>query len=53
MTTIKKIVSSILAVLFMTGLLASAPVTAADNSCARVHDIESLSAEEFHKLYES
>ena len=53
MTTIKKIVSAFLAALFMTGLLASAPVTAAENSCVKVNHIESLSDEEFHKLYES
>lgn len=52
MTTIKKVVSSFLAALFMTGLLASAPVSAADSVCVKVNHIESLSDEEFHELYE-
>ena len=52
MTTIKKVVSTFLAALFMTGLLASAPVSAADSVCVKVNDIESLSDEEFHELYE-
>ena len=53
MTTIKKVVSTFLAALFMTGLLASAPVTAAEKGCVGVNNIESLSDEEFHELYES
>lgn len=53
MTSIKKIVSTFLAALFMTGLLASAPVSAAEKGCATVNDIESLSAEEHFMLYES
>jgi hypothetical protein len=52
MTTINKIVSAFLAALFMTGLLASAPASAADKGCVSVNDIESLSDEEFHELYE-
>jgi hypothetical protein len=51
--TINKIVSAFLAALFMTGLLVSAPVSAAESNCATVNHIESLSDEEFHKLYES
>ena len=53
MTSIKKIVSAFLAALFMTGLLASAPVGAAEKSCVSVDAIESLSEEEHFMLYES
>ena len=52
MTTIKNIVSAFLAALFMTGLLASAPVNAAESACVKVNHIDTLSAEEFHELYE-
>lgn len=50
MTSTKKIVSAFLAALFMTGLLASAPVSAA---CVTTDSIEKLSAEEYFHLYES
>jgi quinol monooxygenase YgiN len=53
MTSIKKIVSAFLATLFMTGLLASAPVSAAEKGCVGVDAIESLSEEEHFMLYES
>jgi len=53
MTSIKKIVSTFLAALFMTGLLASAPVTAAEKGCAGVNHIETLSDDEYFSLYES
>jgi quinol monooxygenase YgiN len=53
MTSIKKIVSAFLAALFMTGLLASAPVSAAEKGCVGVDAIESLSEEEHFMLYES
>ncbi len=53
MTSIKKIISTFLAALFMTGLLASAPVSAAEKGCVGVGAIESLSEEERFMLYES
>jgi quinol monooxygenase YgiN len=53
MTSIKKIVSAFLAALFMTGLLASAPVSAAEKGCVGVDAIETLSEEEHFMLYES
>lgn len=53
MTAIKKIVSAFLAALFMTGLLASAPVSAAEKGCVGTNSIESLSEEEHFHLYES
>ena len=53
MTSIKKFVSAFLAALFMTGLLASAPVSAAEKGCVGVDAIESLSEEEHFMLYES
>jgi len=53
MTSIKKIVSTFLAALFMTGLLASAPVSAAEKGCVGVDAIETLSEEEQFMLYES
>jgi hypothetical protein len=53
MTSIKKIVSAFLAALFMTGLLVSAPVSAAEKDCVGVNDIDSLSEEEHFMLYES
>ena len=53
MSAIKKIVSAFLAALFMTGLLASAPVSAAEKGCVGVDAIESLSEEEHFMLYES
>ena len=53
MTSIKKFVSAFLATLFMTGLLASAPVSAAEKSCVGVDAIETLSEEERFMLYES
>lgn len=53
MTSTKKIVSAFLAALFMTGLLASAPVSAAEKGCVTTDSIEELSAEEYFHLYES
>jgi hypothetical protein len=53
MTSIKKIVSAFLAVLFMTGLLASAPVSAAESVCVKTDSIENLSEEEHFWRYES
>ena len=53
MTSIKKIVSAFLAALFMTGLLASAPVSAAEKDCVGVDAIDTLSEEEHFMLYES
>lgn len=53
MTSTKKIVSAFLAALFMTGLLASAPVSAAEKGCVSTNSIEELSAEEYFHLYES
>ncbi len=53
MTSIKKIVSAFLAALFMTGLLASAPVSAAEKGCVGVDAIDTLSEEEHFMLYES
>ena len=53
MTSIKKIVSAFLAALFMTGLLASAPVSAAGKGCVGVDAIDTLSEEEHFMLYES
>jgi len=53
MTTTKKIISAFLAALFMTGLLASAPVSAAEKGCVGVDAIETLSEEEHFMLYES
>lgn len=53
MTSTKKFVSVFLAALFMTGLLATAPVNAAEKGCVGVNHIDSLSDEEFHTLYES
>ena len=53
MTSIKKIVSAFLAALFMTGLLASAPASAAEKGCVGVDAIDTLSEEEHFMLYES
>ncbi len=53
MTSTRKIVSAFLAALFMTGLLASAPVSAAEKGCVTTDSIEELSAEEYFHLYES
>ena len=53
MTSTRKIVSAFLAALFMTGLLASAPVSAAEKGCVSTDSIEELSAEEYFHLYES
>ena len=53
MTSTRKIVSAFLAALFMTGLLASAPVSAAEKGCVSTNSIEELSAEEYFHLYES
>lgn len=53
MTTIKKIVSAFLAVLFITGVLAVTPATAAESSCVKTNDIENMSEEEYFWLYES
>ncbi|MEX1347301.1 MAG: hypothetical protein AB1Z31_06170 [Desulfobacterales bacterium] len=53
MTSTKKIVSAFLAALFMTGLLASAPVSAVEKGCVSTNSIEELSAEEYFHLYES
>ena len=53
MSTIKKMISAFLAALFMTGLLLSAPVSAAEEACVKVDAIESLSEEEHFMLYES
>ena len=53
MSAIKKIVSAFLAALFMTGLLASAPVSAAESNCVKSDSIENLSEEEYFHLYES
>ena len=53
MTTIKKIVSTFLAALFMTGLLASAAVNAAERHCVKSDSIENLSEEEYFWRYES
>ena len=53
MTSIKNIVSTFLAALFMTGLLATAPVSAAEKGCVGVDAIDTLSEEEHFMLYES
>ena len=53
MITIKKIVSGVLATLFMTGVLAFTPATAAENVCVKTDNIENLSEEEHFWLYES
>ena len=53
MTSTRKIISAFLAALFMTGLLASAPVSAAEKGCVTTDSIEELSAEEYFHLYES
>jgi len=53
MTITKKFVSAFLAALFMTGLLASAPVSAAEKGCVGVDAIDTLSEEEHFMLYES
>ena len=53
MTSTRNIVSAFLAALFMTGLLASAPVSAAEKGCVSTDSIEELSAEEYFHLYES
>ena len=53
MTSTKKIVSAFLAALFMTGLLASAPASAAEKGCVGTDSIENLSEEEYFHLYES
>jgi hypothetical protein len=53
MTSIKKIVSGFLAALFMTGVLAATPATAAENVCVKTDSIENLSEEEHFMLYES
>jgi len=56
MTSTRKIISAFLAALFMTGLLASAPVSAAsaaEKGCVSTNSIEELSAEEYFHLYES
>jgi len=53
MTSTRKIVSAFLAALFMTGLLASAPVSAAEKNCVGTDSIEDLSEEEYFNRYES
>ena len=53
MTITKKFVSTFLAALFMTGLLASAPVSAAEKGCVGVDANDTLSEEEHFMLYES
>jgi hypothetical protein len=53
MTSIKKIISAMLAALFMTGLLVSAPVSAAEKGCVSTDSIENLSEEEYFHRYES
>ena len=53
MTTIKKFISALLAALFMTGLLVSAPVSAAGSSCVKTDSIENLSEEEYFWRYKS
>ena len=53
MTSTKKIVSAFLAALFMTGLLASAPASAAEKGCVSTDSIENLSEQEYFDRYES
>ena len=53
MTSIKKILSAFLAALFMTGLLASAPVSAAEKGCVNTDSVENISEEEYFQRYES
>jgi len=53
MSITRKFVSTFLAALFMTGLLASAPVSAAEKSCVNTDSIENLSDEEYFLRYES
>jgi len=53
MTAIKKIVATFLAALFMTGVLAITPATAAEDVCVKADSIENLSEEEHFMLYES
>ena len=53
MSTIKRITSAFLAALFMTGILAISPVSAAEGVCVKTDNIENLSEEEYFWLYES
>lgn len=53
MTSIKKIISALLAALFMTGLLVSAPAIAAENNCVKTDSIENLSEDEYFWRYKS
>ena len=53
MTTVNKIVSAFLAALFMTGVLAITPVSAAEDVCVKTDNIENLSEEEYFWRYES
>ena len=53
MTSIKKMISAFLAALFMTGLLVSAPVSAAEKGCVSTDSVENLSEEEYFHRYES
>lgn len=53
MTAIKKIVSGLLAALFMTGVLAVTPAIAAESQCVKTDNIENLSEDEYFELYES
>ncbi len=51
MTTVNKIVSAFLATLFLTGLLATAPATAAES--VKSDTVNDISAEEHFSRYES
>lgn len=53
MSTIKRITSAFLAALFLTGVLAVTPVSAAEGVCVKTDNIENLSEEEYFWLYES
>ena len=53
MYTFKKITSAFLTALFMTGVLAVTPVSAAEGVCVKTDNIENLSEEEYFWLYES
>ena len=53
MSTIKRITSTFLAALFMTGVLAVTPVSAVEGVCVKTDNIENLSEEEYFWRYES
>jgi len=53
MTAIKNIIAAFLAALFITGVLATAPASAAENTCVKTDSIENLSEEEYFWRYES